>query len=90
MRKSKSSETQIVGILKDAESGVAVDALLRKHGTSRATFFRWRSKYGRASLSDVRRLRELHAERGAAAARTRGREAALRRVPGASHAEDLF
>jgi putative transposase len=62
MRKSKFSETQIVGILKDAESGAPVDALLRKHGISRATFFKWRSKYGGASVSDVRRLRELEAE----------------------------
>ena len=62
MRKSKFSETQIVGILKDAESGVPVDSLLRKHGISRATFFKWRSKYGGASVSDVRRVRELEAE----------------------------
>ena len=62
MRKSKFSETQIVGILKDAESGVPVDSLLRKYGVSRATFFKWRSKYGGASVSDVRRLRELEAE----------------------------
>ena len=62
MRKSKFSETQIVGILKDAESGVPVDSLLRKVGVSRATFFKWRSKYGGASVSDVRRLRELEAE----------------------------
>ena len=62
MRKSKFSETQIVGILKDAESGVPVDGLLRKHGISRATFFKWRSKYGGASVSDVKRVRELEAE----------------------------
>jgi putative transposase len=41
MRKSKFSETQIVGILKDAESGVAVADLLRKYGVSKATFFKW-------------------------------------------------
>jgi putative transposase len=62
MRKSKFSETQIVGMLKEAESGVPVADLLRKHGVSKATFFKWRSKYGGASVSDVRRLRELEAE----------------------------
>jgi putative transposase len=62
MRKSKFSETQIVGILKDAEGGIPVADLLRKHGISKATFFKWRSKYGGASVSDVKRLRELEAE----------------------------
>ena len=46
MRKSKFCESQIVGILQDAEDGVAVNDLLRKHGVSRATFFKWRSMYG--------------------------------------------
>ena len=62
MRKSKFSETQIVAMLKDAESGVPVFDLTRKHGVSKATFFKWRSKYGGATISDVRRLRELEAE----------------------------
>ena len=62
MRKSKFSETQIVAILKDAESGVPVADLVRKHGVSKATFFKWRSKYGGATVSDVKRLRELEAE----------------------------
>ena len=62
MRKSKFSETQIVAMLKDAESGVPVADLLRKHGISKATFFKWRSKYGGASVADVKRLRELEAE----------------------------
>ena len=62
MRKSKFSETQIVEILKAAESGMPVAELLRKHGISKATFFKWRSKYGGASVSDVKRLRELEAE----------------------------
>jgi putative transposase len=62
MRKSKFSETQIVGILKDAESGVPVADLLRKYGVSKSHLFKWRSKYGGASVSDVRRLRELEVE----------------------------
>lgn len=62
MRKSKFSETQIVGMLKDAESGMPVADLLRKHGVSKATFFKWRNKYGGASVSDVKRLRELELE----------------------------
>jgi putative transposase len=62
MRKSKFSESQIVSILTDAEGGIAVADLLRKHGISKATFFKWRSKYGGASVSDVKRLRELEAE----------------------------
>ena len=62
MRKSKFSETQIVAMLKDAESGVPVADLLRKHGVSKATFFKWRNKYGGATVSDVKRLRELEAE----------------------------
>jgi putative transposase len=62
MRKSKFSESQIVGILREAEGGVPAADLLRKHGISRPTFFEWRSKYGGATVSDVKRLRELEAE----------------------------
>jgi len=63
MRKSKFSETQIVGILKDAESGVLVPDLLRKYGVSKATFFKW--------AREVRRGVSVRCE---AVARTRGRE----------------
>ena len=62
MRKSKFSESQIVEILKAAEGGIPVADLLRKHGVSKATFFKWRSKYGGASVADVKRLRELEVE----------------------------
>ena len=56
------SESEIVGILKDAKSGIPVADLLRKYGVSKATFFKCRSKYGGASMSDVKRLRELETE----------------------------
>src|SRR5258708_5931366 len=62
MRKSKFTESQIVGILKEAEAGVPVPDLLRRHGVSRASFFLWRRKYAGVSVADVKRLRELEAE----------------------------
>ena len=46
MRKSRFNESQIVGILKEADGGIPVADLLRKHGVSKTTFFKWRSKYG--------------------------------------------
>lgn len=62
MRKSKFSESQIVTILKEAESGIPVADLVRRHAVSKATFFKWRSKYAGATVNDVKRLRELEAE----------------------------
>ncbi len=58
MRRSRFSETQIVGILKEADSGVAVKDVCRKHGISDATYYQWKSKYGGLEVSDVRRMRE--------------------------------
>ena len=59
MRKSKFSEVQIAAVLKEAEAGVAVAEVARKHGISSATFYQWRSKYGGMEVSDLQRMREL-------------------------------
>ena len=62
MKTTRFSEEQIVSILKQAEAGVKVKDLCRKHGFSDATFYNWRSRYGGMEVSDVRKLRELEAE----------------------------
>ena len=62
MKKSKFSESQVVAILKEGEAGVPVAQILRKHGVSHATFYKWKSKYGGASVAELRRLRELEVE----------------------------
>lgn len=62
MRKSKFTESQIAGMLQEAEAGMAVAEVARKHGISAATFYQWRSKYGGMSVSDMQRLRELEQE----------------------------
>ena len=62
MKKSKFSEPQIVAILKEGEAGVPVAQILRKHGISHATFYKWKSKYGGASVAELRRLKELEGE----------------------------
>ena len=60
MRKSRFSESQIVAILKEGESGLAVAEVCRKHGISAATYYAWKSKYAGASVSDLTRMRERH------------------------------
>lgn len=62
MRKSKYSEEQIIGFLKQAEAGMAVAEICRKGGFSDATFYKWRSKFGGMEPSDAKRLRELEEE----------------------------
>ena len=60
--KKRFSEEQIIGFLREAEAGVAVKELARKHGFSDAAFYLWRSKFGGMSVSDAKRLRELETE----------------------------
>ena len=60
--KKRFSEEQIVGILREAEAGVAIKELCRKHGFSEASYYAWRSKYGGMEVSDVRRLKSLDTE----------------------------
>jgi putative transposase len=60
--KKRFTEAQIVGFLREADAGVAVKDLCRKHGFSEASYYRWRSKFGGMSVSDAKRLKELEAE----------------------------
>lgn len=62
MRKSKYTEEQIIGFLKQADAGLSVAEICRKGGFSDATFYKWRAKFGGMDASDARRLRELEAE----------------------------
>lgn len=61
MKKSKFSESQIVAILKEGESGVPVAQVLRQHGISQATYYNRKAKYDGASVAELKRLRELEA-----------------------------
>src|SRR6056297_3369521 len=62
MKRSRFSEEQIIGILKEHQAGPGAKELCRKHGISDATFYKWRSKYGGMEVSDARRLKALAAE----------------------------
>lgn len=62
MKTSRFTDSQIIGVLKQAEAGTLVPKLCREHGISSATFYKWRSKFGGMEVSMVARMKELEDE----------------------------
>jgi putative transposase len=62
MKRKRFSEEQIITVLKQAEGGLPIPELIRQHGISEGTFYRWKSKYGGLELSEAKRLKQLDEE----------------------------
>ena len=62
MKRSRFTEKQIIGILREQEAGIPVADLCRKHGLSSPTFYKWKAKYGGMDVSEARRLKALEDE----------------------------
>ena len=62
MRRSKYSEEQVIGILKEHDAGLSTAEICRKYGVSNATFYKWRGKFGGMEVSDARKLKALEDE----------------------------
>ena len=62
MKRSRFTQEQIVGVLKEHQAGATAADLCRKHGISDATFYKWRSRYGGMEISDARKLKALEEE----------------------------
>ena len=62
MKKKRYTEEQIIGFLREADAGMAVKDLCRRHGFSEASYYLWRSKFGGMDVSDAKRLKTLEAE----------------------------
>lgn len=64
MKRSRFSDEQIIGILKEHQAGLSATELCRKYGVSDATFYKWRSKYGGMDVPEAKRLKSLEEENG--------------------------
>ena len=62
MKRTRFTEEQIIGILREHEAGAATSDVCRKHGISSATFYKWKAKYGGLDVSEAKRLRSLEDE----------------------------
>jgi putative transposase len=62
IKKSRFTDEQIISFIKQADSGLPVQDLSRKHGFRNALFYKWRAKFGRMDVPDAKKLRELEAE----------------------------
>ena len=62
MKRSRFSEEQIIGVLKEQESGQKTADVCRRHGISEATFYKWKAKFGGLEVSDAKRLKALEDE----------------------------
>ncbi len=60
--KKRFSEEQIIGFLREAEAGLPIKELCRRHGFSEASYYLWRSKFGGMNVSDAKRLKDLESE----------------------------
>jgi putative transposase len=62
MKQSRFTENQIINILKEADAGIPLDELVRKHGISKGTYYKWKAKYSGMDANALKRLKELEEE----------------------------